>query len=308
MPSGASSADAATSCACPPTEPATRRMSRPEPSRRRRLANPTGPRPCAAARTAQASRSAARSPASSRSSVTDPVAAVASGPAAPIPSISARLGRGAACGRRAEPGGLVEMRLGDDRVARPGRRSSSPPGAGARSPGRWPPRAPPGARRGARPTGSSAQAARRARPVRRPFSASRRPAPRVATPPGQRRSLLATTADGSGSGPTHERGGRHARHLDPQVDPVAQRSRHASAGSARRRRSGTRTADPTSRRSRTGTGSSRRSAGTGPGTSSHGRPGRSRPAPPPAAGAALRGRRGRTPEARRGTARRGPPA
>ena len=103
------------------------------------------------------------------------------------------------------------MRFGDDGVGRPGRRSSSPPGAAARCRDHWPPRAPPGARRGAQRTGSAHRLTRRARPVRRPFT-------RKASAGATRRRAsaravairAATAADGSGSRATHD-GGRRRR-------------------------------------------------------------------------------------------------
>ena len=111
----------------------------PIPSRRRRSANPTGPRPCAAARTAQASRSAARSPPSTRPPSRTPRAARRERPVrADAEHLSAPGSAAATCRRRAEPGGLVEMRLGRPRRRRPGRRSSARPGAAAPCRGRWP--------------------------------------------------------------------------------------------------------------------------------------------------------------------------
>jgi site-specific DNA recombinase len=59
---------------------------------------------------------------------------------------------------------------------------------------------------------------------------------------------------------------------------------------------------------RTGMGSSQRSAGSGPGSASLGRPGRSRHARLPGVGGAPRGRRARTRPARRGTGHHGPRA
>ena len=153
---------------------------------------------------------------------------------------------------------------------------------------------------------SSAAASRRhtarsARPDRRPFSipAERadRDCPRLSDPGGDGRTGLRL-------GPGDQSGRRDARHLDPQVDPVAQRPRDPSLVSLRDRRRGRRTAVPTSRRTRTDTDSSRPRAGIGPGSCSPDRRARSRRSPPPSAGAAPRGRLGRTREARRGT---GPP-
>ncbi len=268
------------------------RASRPRAGSRRRCRsaragrpNPTGPSPRTPARTAHASRSASVGAGAvsvhdvARCSTSVPTVRLAHRSGDPTPSISVRLDSRQPHVGRAVPGGLIEV-LSRSRTCEPARsaivratrRIRSVPRPLARSSSASSTMR----RSAARPR---RQASRSARPVSRPFR----------TPVG-RPSATST------SGRDPRRDGRRAFRVEPRTSGcgatrgiVIQRSIRSRsgpetvAGSARARAAGRCTRDPTSRRSRTGTGSSPRPAGSGPGTSSPGRPARSRRVPPRAA-------------------------
>ena len=158
--------------------------------------------------------------------------------------------------RGAEPGGLVEVAGAHGVVARRGPRSSARRGAAGPCRGPTGPRAPRGAT--ALVTEPGVQRARvpeRRPAITRPFG--NRPL-RAAWRLARRRDPARDGRRGLGRRSGHDRRRRDPVHRDPQVDPVAQRTRDApQVPLGHAGRAACTTGRPT-RTGRTGTGSSRR--------------------------------------------------
>ena len=248
-----------------------------------------GPRPGTQAISAQASRSSIMA-ISSLIAVSSlwPSArqAPADGPARdPIPDRFLKV-------LEANPLGDVEV---GDRPRHP-ERPLDPPG---REPRCRHDRAPPDALR----RGRDGRRARRSAPASRPLTTparSRAADPGRRDPPGDHRARLRRGAGDQGA---RRRPGasRPTGRPGPGADPRS--GRRSAPGPP----AGSRSRRPGRPRRHTGTGSSRRRAGSGPGGRPSRRPGRSRRDRPRAGRAAPRGRRARTPAARRGRGRPRPP-
>ena len=304
----ASASPASTIRSGPPGAEASRRIATPLPYRSSRTPNPTGPRPSTPARTAQASRSAGVGPSRSvadvalarhgrrRSPRRRPADTDAQHVSAPRRPTAASRSSGTTRLRRDAPRSrIVELGEVGDRP----RHAQDPLGAPAARPlelgelddavARRPSEPARLAQRAAgQPAVQDARRARRAPCVARPRCATRR---RRSLPGPSRGRAVRRRPAASGSR------GRSGRGAAPR----------SVADSAPGRAAGRCTRGPTSRRTRTDMGSSRPPAGTGPGTSSRGRPARSRRGRPRAAGGAPRARRDRIRAARRGTGRLGRP-